>query len=114
MLTIAGTKVVNPAEIKVGRFDLAKSGRAASGRMVMEIIATKRRVDVVWKMLPDNDLKTIIDIITAHKPFFSLAYPDAGGTQTMTCYTGDIVTSLWHKIGGVRHWEEVSIAFIEQ
>ncbi len=103
-----------PSELKVGRFDITKSNRAASGKMMMDLIATKRRVDVVWKMLTDSELQTIIDTITANKPFFSLAYPDAGGTQTMTCYTGDIVTSLWHKIGGVRHWEEVSIAFIEQ
>jgi len=32
----------------------------------------------------------------------------------MTCYAGDILTSLWHTKNGIRYWEEVSIAFIEQ
>ena len=114
MLKIAGTTVKAPTELKIGRFDLTKSSRTASGKMVMELIATKRRVDVVWKMLPDDELKTIIDTITANKPFFSLEYPDAGGTKTMTCYAGDIVTSLWHTKNGIRYWEEVSIPFIEQ
>lgn len=114
MLKIAGVSVKAPSELKVGRFDLSKSGRTASGKMVMEIIATKRRVDVVWKMLPDNELKKILDVINANKPFFSLEYPDAGGSKTMTCYAGDIITSLWHTINGVRYWEEVSIPFIEQ
>lgn len=114
MLKIAGISTPNPAEITVGRFDLTKSGRTASGKMVMEVIATKRRVDVVWKMLPDNDLKAILDTITANKPFFSLEYPDAGGSKTMICYAGDIATSLWHTKGGVRYWQEVSIPFIEQ
>ena len=114
MLKIAGIKVASPGDVKVGRFDLTKASRTASGRMVMEYIATKRRVDVVWKMLPDNDLKLIVDTITANKPFFSLEYPDAGGTKTMTCYSGDIVTSLWHTKNGVRYWEEVTIPFIEQ
>jgi hypothetical protein len=114
MLKIAGITVKAPTELKVGRFDLSKSGRTASGKMVMDIIVTKRRVDVVWKMLPDNELQKIIDTITANKPFFSLEYPDAGGTKTMTCYSGDIVTSLWHTKNGVRYWEEVSIGFIEQ
>ena len=114
MLKIAGVSVKAPTDLKIGRFDLTKSGRTASGKMVMELIATKRRVDVVWKMLPDDELKTIIDTITANKPFFSLEYPDAGGTKTMTCYAGDIVTSLWHTKNGVRYWEEVSIGFIEQ
>jgi len=114
MLKIAGITVKAPTELKVGRFDLSKSGRTASGKMMMEIIATKRRVDVVWKMLKDSELQQILDLITANKPFFSLEYPDAGGTKTMVCYAGDIVTSLWHTIGGVRYWEEVSIPFIER
>ena len=114
MLKIAGVTVKTPSELKVGRYDITKSNRAASGKMMMELIATKRRVDVVWNMLPDSDLKLIIDTITANKPFFFLVYPDAGGTKTMTCYAGDINTSLWHTKNGVRYWEEVSIGFIEQ
>jgi len=114
MLKIAGITVKAPTELKVGRFDLSKSGRTASGKMVMDIIATKRRVDVVWKMVPDSELQTIIDTITANKPFFALEYPDAGGQKTMTCYAGDIITSLWHTKNGVRYWEDVSIGFIEQ
>lgn len=80
----------------------------------MEIVATKRRVDVTWKMLPDSDLKQILDLLATHKPFFTLQYPDAGGTATMTCYAGDINTSLWHTVNGVRYWDEVTIPFIEQ
>ncbi len=114
MLKIAGITVKAPTELKVGRFNLSKSSRTASGKMVMDIIATKRRVDVVWKMLPDSELQKIINAITANKPFFTLQYPDAGGQKTMTCYVGDIVTSLYHTIGGVRYWSDVSIPFIEQ
>jgi hypothetical protein len=114
MLKIAGVSVKAPTDLKIGRFDLTKSSRTASGKMVMEVIATKRRVDVIWKMLTDSELEKIIDTITANKPFFSLEYPDAGGSKTMTCYAGDIVTSLWHTKNGVRYWEEVSIGFIEQ
>ena len=111
---IAGIKVASPADVKVGRFDLVKARRAASGRMKMEYIATKRRVDVTWTYLPDPELEKILDILAANKPFFVLEYPDAGGTKTMTCYAGDIDTSLWHTMNGMRYWKEVSIAFIEQ
>ncbi len=114
MLKIAGVTVKSPSELKVGRYDITKSNRSASGKMMMELIATKRRVDCVWKMLPDNDLKLIIDTITANKPFFSLEYPDTGGSKSMVCYAGDVVTSLWHTKNGIRYWEEVSIPFIEQ
>jgi len=111
---IAGVQVARPAEVKVGRFDLTKANRTASGRMVMEYIATKRRVDITWKYLPDAELKKILDLLAQNKPFFTLSYPDAGSQQSMTCYAGDINTSLWHTRNGVRYWSEVSIPFIEQ
>ncbi len=114
MLTIAGVTIKTPSELKIGRFDITKSSRTGSGKMVMDIIAPKKRVDVTWKMIADSDLETIINTITANKPFFSLEYPDAGGMVTITCYAGDINTSLWHTKGGVRYWSEVSIPFIEQ
>ena len=115
MITIAGVKVANPADVKIGRFDLTKSGRVATGKMVMDVIrAGVRRVDVSWSYLTDDELKTILDVLAANKPFFSFRYLDAGGPQTMTAYAGDIVTGIWHEVNGIRHWKEVSIAFIEQ
>lgn len=112
---IAGTKVARPADIKVGRFDLTKSSRTASGRMTMEIVrADVRRVDVSWSYILDEDLEQMLSLLAASKPFFQLRYPDAGNEQTMTCYAGDVVYGIWHTIGGVRRWKDVSIPFIEQ
>lgn len=114
-IRIAGVEVARPAEVRVGRFDLTKSNRSASGRMVMEIVrAGIRRVDVTWRMLPDPDLASILNLIAANKPFMQVEYPDAGGQQTMMAYTGDITYSAWHTRGGVRYWEEITIPFIEQ
>jgi hypothetical protein len=78
MLKIAGVTVKTPSELKIGRFDITKSNRAASGKMIMELIATKRRVDCIWTLIADNELQLIIDTITANKPFFILEYPDVG------------------------------------
>lgn len=114
MIQIAGVMVKTPSELKIGRFDITKSSRTASAKMVMDIIAPKKRVDCTWKMITDSDLQTIIDTITANKPFFTLEYPDVGGNEMITCYTGDIITSLWHMKDGVRYWQDVSIPFIEQ
>ena len=115
MITIAGQKVEHrPASVNVGRFDLSKSQRVATGEMVQEYIRTVRRVDVTWQYMPDNVLKTLLDTLAANKPFFSLKYPDAGGDETMTAYAGDINTGLWHTMGGVRYWQEVSVSFIEK
>ena len=114
MIKIAGVTVKTPSDLKIGRFDLTKSNRTASGKMAMDLIATKRRVDCNWTMVADSDLQVIITAITTNKPFFSLEYPDVGGQKTMTCYAGDINTTMWHTKAGVRYWEEVQIPFIEQ
>ena len=115
MLKIAGVEVARPAEISVGRFDLTKSNRSASGVMVMEVVrAGIRRVDVVWRYLPDPDLQTILSLLAVHKPFVQIEYPDTGGQQTMTAYTGDIAYSAWHTVNGVRYWKEITIPFIER
>lgn len=114
-IRIAGVEVSRPAEVRVGRFDLTKSNRSASGRMVMEVVrAGIRRVDVTWRMLSDSDLRTILDVIAANKPFMQVEYPDAGRQETMIAYTGDIIYSAWHTRNGVRYWEEITIPFIEQ
>jgi len=114
MLKIAGVTVKTPSELKVGRFDITKSNRSASGKMMMDIIATKRRVDCTWTLIADSELQLIIDTITANKPFFTLEYPDVGGQKTMTCYCGDINTGLWQTKNAVRYWQDVTIPFIEQ
>jgi len=115
LIKIAGVEVARPAEVRVGRFDITKSERSASGRMVMEVVrAGIRRVDVTWRMLPDPDLKRILDLIAANKPFMLVEYPDVGGQAQMMAYTGDIIYSAWHQRGGVRYWDEITIPFIEE
>ena len=112
---IAGTKVARPASVKVGRFDLTKSSRTASGRMTMDVIrAGVRRVDVAWSLLLDSELAMILNLLAANKPFFQFRYPDAGSQHTITCYCGDIIYEPWSTIGGVRRWKSVQIPFIEQ
>lgn len=119
MIAVAGVRIqAHPEKVDVGRFNLSKSNRTASGHMNMELIRTGvRRVDVNWRYLPDPQLLTLLRALENAQmtgPFFDLRYPDAGGEKNMLCYVGDIHTGLWHTFNGVRYWDEVSIAFIEK
>jgi len=112
---IAGVKVKTPyLPLTFREFDISKRNRVASGKMVGDVIATKKRIDVTWKMLKDDEFKLILDTIRANKPYFQVEYPGPGGQQTMICYNGDISATMGSKINGVRYWEEVTIPFIEQ
>jgi hypothetical protein len=115
VLWIAGIQVAKPSKVKVGRFDITKGERTASGVMRLDVVrAGVRRVDVTWTKLRDDLYEEILDLLAANKPFFEFRYPDAGGTKSMVCYAGDINADIWHTINGVRYWDTVTIAFIEQ
>lgn len=114
-LVIAGVEVAPPSELEFGEFDLVKAKRTASGRMTMEVIrAGVRRIDVTWRYLPDPALRTILDVLRANKPFFTVQYEDGDSMGSMTAYAGDIRRIPGHKLHGVRYWKEVQVPLIEQ
>lgn len=112
---INGVQIKTPTELKVGVFRLSKAERLASGKMAMEVIAIKRRLDMRWEIIADSDLRTILDILKG-KVFHTVQYPDPqnGETATITAYVGDINQAAWQKIAGTRYWKDVSLALIEQ
>lgn len=101
-------------DIQIGRFDLTKAQRTTDGTMQMQYIATKRRLDVTWKMLTASQVEAILDWLADHKPFFIVEYEDANGTQQFTAYAGDIKYSPWYKKGNTRYFESFTVAFIER
>jgi hypothetical protein len=113
-MQIAGVTVATPNAVNVGSNDITKSSRAASGKMQIELIATKKKVKVSWANLSDTDFQTIMNTIAANKPFFSLIYPDAGQDNTITCFVdGDPSADLASMINGVKLWN-LTINFTEQ
>jgi hypothetical protein len=116
MVTLNGVQLPNPSNIEVGKFALTKAGRSASGLMTMEIIARKRSVTLQYSHLSEPDLKVILDQLDG-KVFHQLTYPDpqgAGGTKTITVYSGDLAYKPWHTVNAVWWWQEVSIPLIER
>ena len=114
-VTINGTQIKTPTELKVGVFRLSKSERLASGKMAMEIIAIKRRLDMTWAIISDTDLRQIMSILDAGV-FYTVAYPDPknGESATITAYAGDINQSAWQRLAGTRYWKDVSLSLVEQ
>lgn len=114
-MIIDGVTIKTPTELKVGVFRLSKAERTASGKMVMEIIAIKRRLDCKWSIIKGSDLKRILDLLDS-KVFHTVTYPDpkTGENHTITCYVGDINMTVSQIINADRYYTDVSIALIEQ
>jgi len=113
-MIINGITIKTPTELKVGVFRITKSERTASGRMIMEVIAVKRRLDMRWEIITDVELQKIMNTLES-RVFHTVTYPDPqkGENATITAYAGDINYDVWQKVGN-RYWKDVSIALIEQ
>lgn len=107
--------IKTPTDLKVGVFRISKAERLASGKMAMEIIAVKRRLDLSYTLISDSDLKQILDILES-KAFHTVTYvdPQKGESATITAYVGDINQEAWQKLHGTRYWRDVSVSLIEQ
>lgn len=114
-MTINGVTIKTPNYFKVSMFRItSQSERTASGRMVMDIIAIKRRLDLRYELISQTELKKILDTLES-RTFHTVVYPDPqkGENTQITAYAGDINLDAWQKIGN-RHWRNVSLALIEQ
>jgi len=115
LITLDGTTIKSPTGLKYGIFRLSKSGRLASGKMIMDVIAIKRRIDLTWASIQGNHLGDIIDLLDA-KVFYTITFPDpkvAGGMASMSAYVGDVNLDFFRSDGN-RVWKDVTLPFIEQ
>lgn len=116
MITINGVTIASPTTLERGKFRVSRAERTASGAMQLEIVAIKHRLDLTWAKLADADYRVILDLLEA-AAFHTVVYPDpqlAGGTRSIRAYVGDITDAAWHTVGGVRWWDHVRLALIEQ
>ncbi len=114
MVTLNGVQLPNPSAVEVGRFNLSKSGRSASGLMNMEIIAKKRTVAIRFSHLADSDLRMILDQLDS-RTFHTLTYTDPqAGPTTITVYVGDVAYKPWRRVNESWWWSDVSVPLIER
>lgn len=64
---VNGKKIKAPTEITVSPEVLDKAERTVDGTMVVDIIGTKRKVDVSWEYLSKEDMTTLTKAIGGDK-----------------------------------------------
>jgi hypothetical protein len=114
MIKIDGYDIPTPSEYSVGVMDITKAERNANGTMIIEKIATKRKIELNYKYLSNSDLQSLLNKISP--TFFSVAYPDSltGAIRTATFYVGDRTAgAIDYKIGVIR-WKDCKFNLIER
>lgn len=114
LITVNGVALPSPSEMSVGVMDLSKAERNANGLMLIERIATKRKLEMTWAYLTRDQIR---DLLLAVSPvFFNVTYPDPQ-TDTMktgTFYVGDRNMGVLDYFGEVPRYKDFGMNFIER
>lgn len=108
-----GTPIKEPSELQIQEFKLTKSGRVASGKMTMDIIAKKRKFFFTYNVLSGPELDAIMAIVQDGPAFFTLQYNQNGVEKSATVYAGAPKMTKF-RTDGKWYWKNVQFDLIEQ
>ena len=101
--------------MSVGIYDVSSTAdRNAQGLIVIDRVATKRKIEMEWGALTNAEISTLLSAVT--DMFFTVTFPDpqTGASKTITCYVGDRTAPVYRETSGVPLWEGLKMNFIEQ
>lgn len=114
MIKINGVALPTPSDYIVSIMDISKASRNAAGTMVIERIATKRKIELSWKYLSKTEISNVLKMVSP--VFFNVEYidPEDSAWKTGTFYCGDrSVGALDYRNGNIR-WKDIKFNLIER
>lgn len=119
LFKIDGVEIKTPSEFDMSYYSLTQSNRVATGEMVMDFVANKRKFNFKYKAITSLELNKIIEILwtkleSTRQCFHELTYMDDDGLKTVTVYAGAIPKKLHRADGVVWVWKDVSFGLIER
>lgn len=114
MIKIDGKEIPTPSDLSVGIQDLSKGERNANGTMIIERIATKRKLELSWKYLSKEDLSKVLNAVSP--VFFQVEYldPQENRKNTGTFYSGDRNMGALDFINGNIRYKDIKFSVIER
>lgn len=111
-----GTTLPSPVKVTTSNEIIwsSNTGRSTeSGKLIGDVIANKRTVDVEWGILTEAQVKTICNALP--DGFFSFSFRDDGEDLTITVYRGTIKKEQLGYIGdGTLYYKNASVSLIQQ
>ena len=114
MIKINGVSIPTPSTYQVSLNDISKADRNANGLMLIQRIATKRKLELSWMYLSQANLSTLLQAISGI--FFTVEYPDPqdGALKTGSFYSGDKTAGAIDYKNGVVRWKDCKFNLIER
>lgn len=114
LISINGVDIPTPSDLQVGIMDLSKAERNANGTMIIERIATKRKLEISYSYLSSTDLSSVLNAIDP--VFFNVTYmdPQTDSMRTGSFYSGDRNCGMLSFTNGVPRYKDVKFNLIER
>lgn len=114
MIKIDGVTIPNPSTYQIGIMDLSKAERVASGDIVIERIATKRKIELTWRYLENQKLSTLLKRVSP--VFFDVEYldPESNEIKKGTFYCGDRGAQSIDYRNGKMRYKDIKFNLIER
>lgn len=114
LIKINGVDIPTPSDYTVGIMDISKAERNANGTMIIERIATKRKIELSWSYLDRTQLSQLFNAVSP--VFFEVAYtdPQDGATKTGTFYAGDRKSGMIDFKNGIPRYKDVQFNLVER
>ena len=114
MIKINGVVLPTPSDYQIGIMDLSKAERNARGTMIIERIATKRKIELEWSYLSKDDLSRVLRLVSS--VFFTVEYidPQENTWKTGTFYAGDRRVGALDYRNGVIRYKDINFNIIER
>ncbi|EJW14280.1 hypothetical protein M5X00_31810 [Paenibacillus alvei] len=114
MIKVNGVDLPTPSDYNVGIQDISKAERNARGTMIIERIATKRKLELAWKYLTKEQLQQVLNAVSP--VFFNVEYldPQTGSRRSGSFYAGDRTVGAMDYINGNIRWKDIKFNVIER
>lgn len=116
MLKINGVEVTAPKTYQPSLNDIdGATNRNANGELIRDRIATKRKLEMEWGPLSQNEISTLLNAVADE--FFECEFLDPkDGVIAKTMYVGDRTAPayLYDSDSGEMKWKSLKMDFIEK
>lgn len=114
--SINGVPIKNPHSFRIEHYNITKSKRLGSGKMVSELVAKKRKFAIGYTAISGQELDIILSLVNSDSIFFTFGYYENGIYKEAICYAGAIPYDRFRSAppGGQWYWKDLKFDIIEQ
>ncbi|MEG0133410.1 MAG: DUF6711 family protein [Clostridium sp.] len=114
LIKINGVEIPTPASYSVGIQDISKAERNANGTMIIERIATKRKIEIGWGLITSETAGIVLNAVSPI--FFTVEYvdPQENAVKIGTFYCGDRTTPMLIFTDGIAKYKDLKFNLVER